>query len=42
VPSPGTALEKQGFLTIGVFDGDDPGPGHETTLRVMELGQRLG
>jgi alkanesulfonate monooxygenase SsuD/methylene tetrahydromethanopterin reductase-like flavin-dependent oxidoreductase (luciferase family) len=42
MPAPGTALEKLGFLTIGLFDGDDPGPGHETTLRVIELGERLG
>jgi alkanesulfonate monooxygenase SsuD/methylene tetrahydromethanopterin reductase-like flavin-dependent oxidoreductase (luciferase family) len=42
MPSPGTALERLGFLTIGLFDGDDPGPGHETTLRVIELGERLG
>jgi alkanesulfonate monooxygenase SsuD/methylene tetrahydromethanopterin reductase-like flavin-dependent oxidoreductase (luciferase family) len=39
MPSP---LEKLGFLTIGLFDGDDPGPGHETTLEVIELGERLG
>jgi alkanesulfonate monooxygenase SsuD/methylene tetrahydromethanopterin reductase-like flavin-dependent oxidoreductase (luciferase family) len=42
MPAPGTALDKLGFLTIGLFDGDDPGPGHETTLRVIELGERLG
>ena len=42
MPAPGTALAKLGFLTIGLFDGDDPGPGHETTLRVIELGERLG
>jgi alkanesulfonate monooxygenase SsuD/methylene tetrahydromethanopterin reductase-like flavin-dependent oxidoreductase (luciferase family) len=42
MPAPGTALEKLGFLTIGLFDGDDPGPGHESTLRVIELGERLG
>lgn len=42
MPSPGTAVQKLGFLTIGIFDGDDPGPGHETTLRVIELGERLG
>jgi hypothetical protein len=27
MPHPGTALEKLGFLTIGLFDGQDPGPG---------------
>src|ERR1700760_2535790 len=39
---PGFALERLGFLTIGLFDGGDPGPGHETTLRIIELGERLG
>ena len=28
-----TAATKLGFLTIGLFDGADPGPGHESTLR---------
>jgi alkanesulfonate monooxygenase SsuD/methylene tetrahydromethanopterin reductase-like flavin-dependent oxidoreductase (luciferase family) len=42
MPPAGIRLEKLGFLTIGLFDGDDPGPGHETTLRVIELGERLG
>jgi alkanesulfonate monooxygenase SsuD/methylene tetrahydromethanopterin reductase-like flavin-dependent oxidoreductase (luciferase family) len=36
------ALEKLGFLTIGLFDPADPGPGHESTLRIIELGERLG
>ena len=31
-----------GFLTIGSFDPDDPAPGHESTLAVIELGERLG
>lgn len=35
-------LSRMGFLTIGSFDVDDPGPGHETTLQVLELGERLG
>ena len=35
-------LEKLGFLTIGSFDGADPAAGHETTLEVIELGERLG
>ncbi|MGQ4334854.1 LLM class flavin-dependent oxidoreductase, partial [Streptomyces hayashii] len=35
-------LRKLGFLTIGLFDGDDPGPGHEGTLEIIELGERLG
>src|SRR3954471_24394307 len=42
MPLPGDVLEKLGFLTIGLFDGADPGPGHETTLAVIELGERLG
>ena len=36
------ALEKLGFLTIGLFDGQDPGPGHQVTLEMIELGERLG
>ncbi|MFE3739833.1 LLM class flavin-dependent oxidoreductase [Streptomyces sp. NPDC059134] len=35
-------LRKLGFLTIGLFDGADPGPGHESTLKIIELGERLG
>jgi alkanesulfonate monooxygenase SsuD/methylene tetrahydromethanopterin reductase-like flavin-dependent oxidoreductase (luciferase family) len=42
MPQPGTALEKLGFLTIGLFDGQDPGPGHQVTLEMIELGERLG
>ena len=42
MPPPGVALDRLGFLTIGLFDGDDPGPGHRTTLEVIELGERLG
>jgi len=42
MPRPGVALEKLGFLTIGLFDGDDPGPGHRATLEIIELGERLG
>ena len=42
MPQPGTALEKLGFLTIGLFDGQDPGPGHQATLEMIELGERLG
>jgi alkanesulfonate monooxygenase SsuD/methylene tetrahydromethanopterin reductase-like flavin-dependent oxidoreductase (luciferase family) len=42
MPQPGTPLAKLGFLTIGLFDGDDPGPGHRSTLEVIELGERLG
>jgi alkanesulfonate monooxygenase SsuD/methylene tetrahydromethanopterin reductase-like flavin-dependent oxidoreductase (luciferase family) len=42
MPEPGVALEKLGFLTIGLFDGQDPGPGHQATLEMIELGERLG
>ncbi len=35
-------LRRLGFLTIGVFDPADPGPGHEYTLAMIELGERLG
>jgi alkanesulfonate monooxygenase SsuD/methylene tetrahydromethanopterin reductase-like flavin-dependent oxidoreductase (luciferase family) len=42
MPDRSTPLEKLGFLTIGSFDGADPRRGHETTLRVIELGERLG
>jgi alkanesulfonate monooxygenase SsuD/methylene tetrahydromethanopterin reductase-like flavin-dependent oxidoreductase (luciferase family) len=42
VPDPSRPLSKLGFLTIGLFDGEDPAPGHESTLRVIELGEELG
>jgi alkanesulfonate monooxygenase SsuD/methylene tetrahydromethanopterin reductase-like flavin-dependent oxidoreductase (luciferase family) len=42
MPQPGVGLERLGFLTIGLFDGADPGPGHEATLGVIALGERLG
>jgi alkanesulfonate monooxygenase SsuD/methylene tetrahydromethanopterin reductase-like flavin-dependent oxidoreductase (luciferase family) len=42
MPQPGVALEKLGFLTIGLFDGQDPRPGHQVTLEMIELGERLG
>src|SRR5579862_8620538 len=42
MPQPGTSLERLGFLTIGLFDGDDPGAGRRTTLEIIELGERLG
>lgn len=35
-------LRKLGFLTIGLFDETDPGPGHQATLEIIELGERLG
>src|SRR6201986_3784444 len=42
MPPPGVPLKRLGFLTIGLFDGDNPGPGHQTTLEIIELGERLG
>jgi alkanesulfonate monooxygenase SsuD/methylene tetrahydromethanopterin reductase-like flavin-dependent oxidoreductase (luciferase family) len=35
-------LRKLGFLTIGLFDPEDPRPGHLSTLEVIELGEQLG
>ncbi|GAB2892981.1 LLM class flavin-dependent oxidoreductase [Streptomyces mayteni] len=35
-------LRKLGFLTIGLFDPADPRAGHEATLGLIELGERLG
>ena len=35
-------LRKLGFLTIGLFDEDDPRQGHESTLEIIEMGERLG
>jgi len=42
MPTPDVPLAKLGFLTIGSFDEADPGPGHEATLQVLELGEQLG
>ncbi|MEP7025162.1 MAG: LLM class flavin-dependent oxidoreductase [Actinomycetota bacterium] len=42
MPLPGTALERLGFLTIGLFDEENPAAGHETTLKIIELGEQLG
>nr|WP_230922047.1 LLM class flavin-dependent oxidoreductase [Streptomyces sp. Go40/10]UFR06551.1 LLM class flavin-dependent oxidoreductase [Streptomyces sp. Go40/10] len=42
MPSPARPLRKLGFLTIGLFDPADPGRGHESTLEIIELGERLG
>ncbi len=39
---PGSALKKLGFLTIGLFDPAEPAAGHESTLRIIELGEQLG
>ncbi|MER7755320.1 LLM class flavin-dependent oxidoreductase [Kitasatospora sp. NPDC097643] len=35
-------LRKLGFLTIGLFDEADPRQGHESTLDLITLGERLG
>lgn len=35
-------LRRLGFLTIGLFDPADPGPGHTSVLEIVELGERLG
>jgi len=35
-------LRRLGFLTMGLFDEADPRPGHESTLQLIELGERLG
>ena len=42
MPSPDAPLERLGFLTIGLFDEADPAAGHQTTLEIIELGERLG
>ncbi|WP_329459755.1 LLM class flavin-dependent oxidoreductase [Streptomyces sp. NBC_01497] len=42
MPQTSQPLRKLGFLTIGLFDGDNPRAGHESTLAVIELGERLG
>ncbi|MCX4238194.1 LLM class flavin-dependent oxidoreductase [Streptomyces sp. NPDC020707] len=42
MPPPTRPLRKLGFLTIGLFDEADPRAGHESTLEIIELGERLG
>ncbi|MBW4716811.1 LLM class flavin-dependent oxidoreductase [Saccharothrix obliqua] len=42
MPLPGEPLRKLGFLTIGLFDGDEPRRGHESTLDIIRLGEDLG
>jgi alkanesulfonate monooxygenase SsuD/methylene tetrahydromethanopterin reductase-like flavin-dependent oxidoreductase (luciferase family) len=42
MPDRSRPLRKLGFLTIGLFDPADPAPGHQSTLRIIELGERLG
>ena len=31
-------VDRLGFPTIALFDPDDPATGHESTLRIIELG----
>lgn len=42
MPLPTNPLRRMGFLTIGLFDEDDPHPGHESLLEVIRLGEDLG
>ncbi|MGQ7296594.1 LLM class flavin-dependent oxidoreductase [Quadrisphaera sp. KR29] len=42
MPRHGEPLRRLGFLTIGTFAEDDPGPGHADVLAAIELGERLG
>ena len=42
MPVRGAPLRRLGFLTIGLFEAGDPGRGHETTLQMIEFGERLG
>jgi alkanesulfonate monooxygenase SsuD/methylene tetrahydromethanopterin reductase-like flavin-dependent oxidoreductase (luciferase family) len=42
VPQSSEPLRKLGFLTIGLFDETEPRAGHESTLSIIELGERLG
>jgi alkanesulfonate monooxygenase SsuD/methylene tetrahydromethanopterin reductase-like flavin-dependent oxidoreductase (luciferase family) len=42
VTSAGAPLRRLGFLTIGLFDEHDPARGHESTLEIIQLGERLG
>ena len=42
MPDATRPLRKLGFLTIGLFDPADPAAGHQSTLQIMELGERLG
>lgn len=42
MPPTSKPLRKLGFLTIGLFDEADPRRGHESTLEIIELGERLG
>jgi len=42
MPRRGEPLRNLGFLTIGRFDAENPGPGLEETLEVIERAEALG
>jgi alkanesulfonate monooxygenase SsuD/methylene tetrahydromethanopterin reductase-like flavin-dependent oxidoreductase (luciferase family) len=42
MPHPTPPLRQNGFHNNGLFDPADPAAGHESTLRIIELGERLG
>lgn len=42
MPERGQRLRKLGFLTIGRFDADNPGPGIEETLETIERAEAIG
>ncbi|MFD5315251.1 LLM class flavin-dependent oxidoreductase [Streptomyces sp. NPDC127098] len=42
MPTTPRPLRRLGFLTIGLFDEAAPRAGHEATLSLIELGERLG
>ncbi|UKA54669.1 LLM class flavin-dependent oxidoreductase [Arthrobacter sp. FW305-BF8] len=42
MPDTSRPLQKLGFLTIGLFDPAAPAAGHQSTLDIIELGERLG
>lgn len=42
MPARSVPLQKLGFLTIGLFDEHRPELGHESTLEIIELGEKLG
>jgi alkanesulfonate monooxygenase SsuD/methylene tetrahydromethanopterin reductase-like flavin-dependent oxidoreductase (luciferase family) len=42
MPRRGEPLRKLGFLTIGRFDAENPGPGLEETLEVIDRAEGLG
>lgn len=42
MPQNSEPLRRLGFLTIGLFGEQDPRPGHEATLEIIELGEQLG